>query len=81
MGSRVVFFGVFILFCIALFAPTDARLATAPVLLTKTNSTRALAVESTSLLAEPFWADAGAVQPGQSHPRDALCDEFDSTSR
>jgi hypothetical protein len=56
MGSRVVFIAVLSLFCIALFAPLEARLATAPVLLTKTNSTRALAVESTSLLAEPFWA-------------------------
>ena len=56
MGSRVVFVAVLSLFCIALFAPRHARVATAPVLLTKTNSTRALAVESTSLLAEPFWA-------------------------
>ena len=56
MRSRVFFVIVLSLFCIALFAPTNARLATAPVLLTKTNSTRALAVESTSLLAEPFWA-------------------------
>ena len=55
MRSRVFFVIVLSLFCIALFAPTNARLATAPVLLTKTNSTRALAVESTSLLAEPFW--------------------------
>jgi len=55
MGRRVAFVAV-LLFCIALLAPTDARLASAPVLLTKTSSTRALAVESTSLLAEPFWA-------------------------
>ena len=59
MGScsparRVVFVLILSLFCIALLAPTEARLATAPVLLTKTNSTRALAVESISRLAEPF---------------------------
>jgi hypothetical protein len=41
-------------FCLALLAPTSAQLATAPVLLTKANSTRAIAVESISFLAEPF---------------------------
>jgi hypothetical protein len=56
MGSRVFFVLILSLCCIALLAPIDARVASAPVLLTKTNSTRALAVESTSLLAEPFWA-------------------------
>lgn len=54
MGRRVVFFFILSLFCIALLAPTHARLATAPVLLTKNNSTRALAFESISRLAEPF---------------------------
>ena len=37
-----------------LLAPQQAQLASAPTLITKTNSTRAIAVESTSLLAEPF---------------------------
>ena len=55
MGSRVVFVLIVSLFCIVLLAPTNARLATAPVLLTKTNSTtRALAFESIDRLAEPF---------------------------
>ncbi|HEU5132973.1 MAG TPA: hypothetical protein VFT26_12745, partial [Pyrinomonadaceae bacterium] len=59
MGSwsparRGVFVLIIALFCVALFATRDARLATAPVLLTKANSTRALAVESISRLAEPF---------------------------
>ena len=40
--------------CVVLFVPSDAQLANAPVLLTKTNSTRAIAVESTGLTAEPF---------------------------
>ena len=39
---------------IALFKPQTARVAVAPVLLNKINSTRAIAVESTTLLAEPF---------------------------
>jgi len=37
-----------------LLAPPRARLASPPTLITKTNSTRAIAVESSSLLAEPF---------------------------
>ena len=40
--------------CVALFAPTSAQLATPPVLLTKANSNRAVAVESTTRVAEPF---------------------------
>ena len=55
MGRRVVFVILLSLFCIALFGPTRAQLATAPVLLTKPNSTRGLAVESISRLAEPFY--------------------------
>jgi hypothetical protein len=51
---RVFIVLVLVFFCVALFAPKDAQLATAPVLLTKSNSTRAIAVESTSLVAEPF---------------------------
>ena len=54
MRRRVVFVSILSLLFIVLLAPTEARLATAPVLVTKTNSTRALAVESTSRLAEPF---------------------------
>jgi hypothetical protein len=58
MGSaravRVYFIFVFVLCCIALLAPPKARLAGAPVLLTKADSTRGIAVESTTLLAEPF---------------------------
>ena len=42
-----------VLLCRAV-CPREAQLATAPVLLTKTNSTRAIAVESTGLTAEPF---------------------------
>ncbi|HEX5603615.1 MAG TPA: hypothetical protein VFX63_13745, partial [Pyrinomonadaceae bacterium] len=55
MRRRVAFVLILSLLCIVLLAPTEARLATAPVLLTKTNSTtRALAFESISRLAEPF---------------------------
>jgi hypothetical protein len=58
MGSsravRVYFVIVFTFFCVVLFAPVRARLANTPVLLSKTNSTRAIAVESSTLLAEPF---------------------------
>ena len=53
---RVLFVLILAFFCIVLFAPSDAQLANAPVLLTKTNSTRAIAVESTGLTAEPFAA-------------------------
>jgi len=64
MGSaraiRVYFIFVFLFCCIALLAPSNARLAGAPVLLTKANSTRGVAVESTSLLAEPFPVTAPA---------------------
>src|SRR5580765_7620253 len=42
------------LLLLVLFAPTRVQLATAPVLITKTNSTPAIAVESTNLVAEPF---------------------------
>src|SRR6185436_8907704 len=35
-----------------------AQLASAPILLTKTNSTRAMAVESVSLVTEPFAPSA-----------------------
>ncbi len=43
---------------VALFPPPGAQLANAPVLLTKTSSNRAVAVESTSLMAEPFAPNA-----------------------
>ena len=42
----------------ALFLPSEAQLANAPVLLTRTSSNRAVAVESTSLMAEPFAPNA-----------------------
>jgi hypothetical protein len=61
MGSiRVYFIFVFLFCCIALLAPSKARLASAPILLTKTNSTRGIAMESTTLLAEPFPVTAPA---------------------
>ena len=43
-----------VLALLAIAAPPRVHLATAPVLMTKTNSTRANAVESTNLVAEPF---------------------------
>ena len=62
MGSspakRVWFVLILSFFCIALFAPNRAQLASPPVLLTKANSTRGIAVESTTLVAEPFAAHA-----------------------
>lgn len=51
---RLYFILLFVFGCIALLAPTRAQLASPPVLLSKANSTRAIAVESTSRLAEPF---------------------------
>src|SRR4029078_3329593 len=43
-----------------LWAPQKARLAGPPTLITKTNSTRAIAVESITLVAEPFAPTAPA---------------------
>ena len=57
-ASRLCVILVFILFCLALIPPTRARLADPPVLLAKTNSTRSIAVESTTLTAEPFTTTA-----------------------
>lgn len=55
MGRSRYFIAIlFAFFCATLLFPTRARVASAPILLTKTNSTRALAVESVSLLTEPF---------------------------
>lgn len=58
MGSpRYRFAGLILLFfclCLALLTPPSAQLATTPVLLTKENSTRAIAVDSTTRLTEPF---------------------------
>src|SRR5262245_53053921 len=46
-------------FCyVVLFTPSDAQLATAPVLLTKANSNRAIAVETTGQTTEPFGPTA-----------------------
>jgi len=71
MGSspaiRLYFILLFLFGFIALFAPTRARLASPPVLLCKANSTRALAVESTTRLEEPFPVTApvrfGIISP------------------
>jgi hypothetical protein len=52
----IVFFFAF--FCLALFVPTRARVAPTPILLTKTNSTRAVAVESVTRVEEPFAPNA-----------------------
>ena len=49
-----------------LLVPERARLASPPTLITKTNSTRAIAVESVSLIAEPF-APNPPVQFGQDN--------------
>jgi hypothetical protein len=49
-----------------LIAPPRAKVASAPNLMTKTNSTRAIAVESNSLLAEPF-APTAPVAFGQDN--------------
>ncbi len=56
MGRSRYFTAIlFALFCLAaLLVPTRARLANGPILLTQTSSTRAIAVESVSLVTEPF---------------------------
>lgn len=51
----IVFFFAF--FVVALLAPVRARVAPAPILLTKTGSTRAVAVESVTRVEEPFAPD------------------------
>ena len=72
MGQSHYSFRLQILFIIAAFilaallVPTRARVATAPVLITKPNSTRAITVESTSLLAEPF-SPTSPVRFGQDN--------------
>ena len=48
----IAFFFVF--FCLALSWPARARVAPAPILLTKPNSARAVAVESVTRVEEPF---------------------------
>lgn len=52
----IVFF--FACFCVALLAPVRGRVAPAPILLTKTGSTRGVAVESVTRVDEPFAPDA-----------------------
>ena len=56
MGLSRYFIAILVaVFCLAaLFIPTSAQLAAGPTLLSQSNSTRAIAVESTSLVAEPF---------------------------
>ena len=58
ISMRTLLVIIFAFFCVVLLAPGKAQLANAPVLLTKTNSTRGIAVESTGLTAEPFGAYA-----------------------
>lgn len=48
----------FVFCCLVLFAPTRARVAPGPILLTKSNSTRAVAVESVARTEEPFAPNA-----------------------
>lgn len=52
----IVFFLAF--FGLALLAPTSARVAPAPILLTKSGSTRSVAVESVTRVDEPFAPEA-----------------------
>ena len=52
----IAFFFAF--FCLTLIVPTRARVAPAPILLTKTNSTRGVAVESVTRVDEPFAPNA-----------------------
>jgi len=62
---RVTFvFLVVLLASLLLFTPRRAQVASPPTLIAKTNSTRAIAVESNSLLAEPFALSA-PVRYGQ----------------
>jgi hypothetical protein len=56
--SRLFFLLLGVLTLTVLFTPSRAYLVSAPTLLTKTNSTRAIAVESSTLLAEPFALNA-----------------------
>ncbi|HXQ69963.1 MAG TPA: hypothetical protein VN844_05730 [Pyrinomonadaceae bacterium] len=52
----IIFFFAF--FVVALLAPTRARVAPVPILLTKAGSTRGVAVESVTRVDEPFAPDA-----------------------
>ena len=70
MGSRRYFAAtLFALCCLTLLFPTRARVASAPILLTKPNSTRALAVESVNLLTEPFAPNANIIFGADSRTR------------
>jgi len=66
---RVFFVLILALCCVVLLAPSEAQLATAPVLLTKANSTRGVAVESTGLTAEPFGATSSLPLSGDNRTR------------
>src|SRR5215470_11084087 len=60
-------FLLFPVFClVVLFEPQKARLASAPTLIAKDNSTRAVALESTTFLSEPF-ATISPVQLSQDN--------------
>jgi hypothetical protein len=59
----------FVIFCVALLVPSRGQVASAPILLTKPNSTRAIAVESVTLLAEPFAPTANIPFGADSRTR------------
>jgi hypothetical protein len=72
MGSppkRVCFVLLFSFFCIALLCTTRALLASPPVLMTMANSTRAIAVESTTRVTEPFGPTAPVPYSADSRTR------------
>ena len=63
---RLPFLLLFVICLILLLAPQKARVATAPILIAKDNSTRAIALESTTFVSEPF-APSSPVQFSQDN--------------
>src|SRR6185295_5996472 len=63
-ANKLSFLLLSAVFVVFLIAPPRAQVASPPSLITKVNSTRAVAVESNSLLAEPF-APTAPVAFGQ----------------
>ena len=63
---RLPFLLLFVICLILLLAPQKARVATAPILIAKDNSTRAIALESTTFVSEPF-APTSPVQFSQDN--------------
>src|SRR5262245_709341 len=57
------------LICLGLIFPQRARLAGAPVLLTRTNSTRAIALDSINKVSEPFGPTRPIAFGTDSHTR------------